>query len=79
MGGKKKSSSFGFLSMFNIFKSKKKQMRGGYYDGYENGMRGMRIWPSDEDAGRWGVADPTIDKKAAAFIAHKKKRVFESA
>ncbi|KAI9081006.1 hypothetical protein K1719_036986 [Acacia pycnantha] len=48
------------------------------HDGYDNGMKNIKIWPSDEDAGRWGVADPAIDTKAAAFIAHK-KLVFETA
>ncbi|KAK4282679.1 hypothetical protein QN277_014026 [Acacia crassicarpa] len=76
MGGNKNKPSFSFLSIYNIFRSKKK---GVYHDGYDNGMKNIKIWPSDEDAGRWAMADPAIDTKAAAFIAHKKKRVFETA
>ena len=41
-------------------------------------MSGTKIWPSDEDKGRWGVADPVIDMRATAYIAQYKKRVSES-
>ncbi|KAI4349858.1 hypothetical protein L6164_010405 [Bauhinia variegata] len=78
MGGnnrQRKSSSF--MSVFSIFKSSNKQ-RGGYYDAYEEASRARKVWPSDEDRGRWGVADPVIDMKAEAFIAKYKKKVSES-
>ncbi|KAJ7973202.1 Ribosomal protein S12 [Quillaja saponaria] len=76
MGGnnrqRKTSSAFSF---FNFFKSKKP--RGGS-DAYDDGSKARKIWPSDEDRGRWGVAEPDIDRKAEAFIAQYKKRVTES-
>ncbi|KAJ1393307.1 hypothetical protein SESBI_35027 [Sesbania bispinosa] len=78
MGGKnrqRKSSSF--LSVFNIFKSNKN--RGGGAGYYEEGPKpGTKVWPSDEDKGRWGVADPAINMRATAFIAEYKKRISES-
>lgn len=80
MGGKnrqRKSSSF--LSVFNIFKSNKYRGEGNYYNAYEEGVKaGTKVWRSDEDRGRWGVADPVIDMRAAAYIAQYKKRVSES-
>lgn len=80
MGGnnrQRKSSSF--MSVFKIFKSNNRHRGGGgYHDAYEEGTRARKVWPSDEDRGRWGVAEPGIDMKAAAFIAQYKKRVSES-
>ncbi|KAI4301650.1 hypothetical protein L6164_034906 [Bauhinia variegata] len=79
MGGnnrQRKSSSF--MSVFGIFKSNNKHRGGGYYDAYEESLRARKVWPSDEDRGRWGVADPRIDMKAEAFIAQYKKKVSES-
>ncbi|CAK8572576.1 unnamed protein product [Lathyrus sativus] len=77
MGGnnnyRKSKSSW---SVFNIFKSSSnKQRDGGYYDhaAYAN-----KVWPSDEDRGNWGVADPVIDMRATAFIAQYKKRISDS-
>ncbi|CAK8572577.1 unnamed protein product [Lathyrus sativus] len=77
MGGnnnhRKSKSSW---SVFNIFKSNSnKQRDGGYYDhaAYDN-----KVWPSDEDRGNWGVADPVIDMRATAFIAEYRKRISES-
>lgn len=79
MGGKnrqRKSSSF--LSIFNIFKSNKHR-GGSNYNAYEEGTRpGYKVWPSDEDKGSWGVADPVIDMRASDFIARYKKRVSDS-
>ncbi|CAL0320918.1 unnamed protein product [Lupinus luteus] len=72
----KKSS---FRSIFNIFKSNNKNRGRGYNDTYDEGSKvWTKVWPSDEDKGRWGVADPVIDMKATAFIAQYKKRVSES-
>ncbi|MED6208454.1 hypothetical protein PIB30_045181 [Stylosanthes scabra] len=89
MGGnnrQRKSSSF--MSVFNIFKSNNSRHRGnnnsssnyngGYYYYEEGAKAGTKVWPSDEDRGRWGVADPVIDMKASAFIAKYKKRISDS-
>ncbi|KAI9098961.1 hypothetical protein K1719_024728 [Acacia pycnantha] len=76
MGGsnnKQRKSSSGFMSVFSMFKSNKN--RGGYYDSYDDGTKARKMWPSDEDRGRWGVAEPGIDTKAEAFIAGYKRRV----
>jgi hypothetical protein len=83
MGGnnnqRKSSKSSSFRSVFNIFKSSSNKQRGGgggYY--YDNGAYDNKVWPSDEDRGSWGVADPVIDMRATAFIAQYKKRISES-
>lgn len=68
------------MSVFNIFKSNNRNRGGGNYNAYyeERPKPGTKVWPSDEDRGRWGVADPVIDMKATAFIAQYKKRNSES-
>nr|XP_027189907.1 uncharacterized protein LOC113786344 [Cicer arietinum] len=80
MGGnnQRKSKSSSFKSVFNIFKSSSNKQRG--YDYYDDDCAKQRnkVWPSDEDRGSWGVADPTIDMRATAFIAQYKKRITES-
>ncbi|CAJ2628958.1 unnamed protein product [Trifolium pratense] len=73
MGGDKKKSSSGCFSIFNIFSSKNKS-RGGYYD-YEYRRK---TWPSDEDKGNWGVAEPNINMRAEDFIRKYKNRISES-
>ncbi|KAK7269479.1 hypothetical protein RIF29_22208 [Crotalaria pallida] len=79
MGGNKQKKSSSFKSVFNIFKSNNKHRGGGYNDGYDDAPRTWtKVWPSDEDRGRWGVADPVIDMRATAFIAQYKKRVSDS-
>jgi len=78
MGGnnqRKSSKSSSFRSVFNIFKSSSNKQRGYYYD---HGAYDNKVWPSDEDRGSWGVADPVIDMRATAFIAQYKKRISES-
>ncbi|KAG5077234.1 hypothetical protein JHK82_055929 [Glycine max] len=79
MGGNRQRKSSSFKSVFNIFKSSNRQ-RGGHYDAnYDDAPKQWtKVWPSDEDRGRWGVADPVIDLRATAFIAQYKKRVSES-
>lgn len=73
----RKSSSF--LSIFNIFKSNNKHRGESNYKAYEEGTKtGSKVWPSDEDKGSWGVADPVIDMRATAYIAQYKKRVSDS-
>ncbi|RDY14513.1 hypothetical protein CR513_00418, partial [Mucuna pruriens] len=82
MGGKNRQRKSSFLSVFNIFKSNNKQRGGSNYNTYyEEGPKvvsGTKVWPSDEDKGRWGVADPVIDMRATDFIAKYKKRISES-
>ncbi|KAK7269480.1 hypothetical protein RIF29_22209 [Crotalaria pallida] len=81
MGGNKQKKSSSFKSVFNIFKSNSKHSRGGGYDDayYDDAPKAWtKVWPSDEDRGQWGVADPVIDMRATAFIAQYKKRVSES-
>ncbi|CAL1407798.1 unnamed protein product [Linum trigynum] len=70
MGGKAKSKSGGsFWS--NLFRGGRRSSSYGDYGAAEEyGGGGRRVWASDEDkAGKW-VADPRIDTKASAFIAH---------
>ncbi|KAH1259185.1 hypothetical protein HKD37_03G008666 [Glycine soja] len=77
MGGKNRQRKSSFFSVFNIFKSNNKQRGGSNYNTfYDEGPKvsGTKIWPSDEDKGRWGVADPVIDMRATAYIAQYKKR-----
>lgn len=65
MGGnnrQKKQSSF---SLFGMFKSKRSK-RGDEYKAEEY-VKAYKVYPSDEDRGRW-VAEPGIDKKASAYI-----------
>ncbi|KAK7284464.1 hypothetical protein RJT34_19210 [Clitoria ternatea] len=79
MAGKNRQRKSSFLSVFNIFKSSNKHRGGSNYNTYEEGPKlGTKVWPSDEDKGRWGVADPVIDMRATAFIAQYKKRISES-
>ena len=72
-GNNRQRKSSSFFSVFGLFKSKKG--KGGYYESYD---QVSKPWPSDEDRGRWGVAEPGIDMKAEAFIAQYKKRILES-
>ena len=73
-GNNRQRKSSSFLSVFGLFKPKKG--KGGYY--YKSYDEVSKQWPSDEDRGRWGVAEPGIDMKAEAFIAQYKKRILES-
>ncbi|CAL5208727.1 unnamed protein product [Lathyrus oleraceus] len=72
-GNRQNKSSSGFFSIFECFISKNKH-RAGYYD-YDSGRR---TWPSDEDKGNWGVAEPNINRRADDFIRKYKSRVSES-
>lgn len=70
MGGNsrqtKKSVSF---SVFNIFKARRPTRR--VNDSYEDASNTRRVFPSDEDGkGPWKVADPLINTKTSAFLAH---------
>ncbi|MCH85163.1 hypothetical protein A2U01_0006007 [Trifolium medium] len=70
MGGK----SISFMSLCNIFKSISSfnKKRGGVYDDHD--VSNKKVWPSDEDGGPWGVAEPGIDIRATNFIEGVKKR-----
>ncbi|KAJ9186063.1 hypothetical protein P3X46_005609 [Hevea brasiliensis] len=62
---KKSVSLFGF----NIFKPRKPTRR--VDDSHEDIHNTGRVYPSDEDGkGPFKVADPAIDIKTSAFIAH---------
>ncbi|CDP15174.1 unnamed protein product [Coffea canephora] len=70
-GGKQKkssgsSSSFSFFSMFKTKSRRADDMKDDY-------MKAYKVWPSDEDRGRW-VAEPGIDRKASAFINSRTER-----
>jgi hypothetical protein len=76
-GNNQRKSKSSLKSIFNIFKSSSNKQRG--YDYYDDGAKQWnKVWPSDEDRGSWGVADPVIDMRATAFIAQYKKRISES-
>lgn len=74
MGGNKrqKKSSFSF---FSLFKSRKPRRGDDIEDSY---LSARRVWPSEEDRGRW-VAEPGIDNKAAAFIDRIHKNIVSEA
>ncbi|KEH16428.1 DUF761 domain protein [Medicago truncatula] len=71
-GNRRNKSSTSFFSIFNCFTSKNKY-RSGYYDDC-----GRKTWPSDEDKGNWGVAEPNINRRAEDFIRKCKNRISES-
>ncbi|KAK1386317.1 hypothetical protein POM88_024052 [Heracleum sosnowskyi] len=64
MGGNRQKKSFG---IFSIFKSTKTR-RGRDVGGTDDCVKSYKVYPSDEDRGRW-VAEPGIDKRASAYIA----------
>ncbi|CAN1161685.1 hypothetical protein LINPERPRIM_LOCUS1566 [Linum perenne] len=67
MGGKGKSGGSFFGHLFR--RGRRSSTTSGDHDDQMYGG-GWRAWTSDEDkAGRY-VADPRIDTKASAFIAH---------
>ncbi|KAL8545317.1 hypothetical protein ACS0TY_005483 [Phlomoides rotata] len=65
---RQKKSSF---SLFSLFKSKRMSKRVEDFSSREEDyyeVKAYKVYPSDEDRGRW-VADPGIDKKASAYIS----------
>ncbi|XP_054799970.1 uncharacterized protein LOC129304366 [Prosopis cineraria] len=74
---RKSSSSSSFTSIFNIFRSSRREDY-SEHSGEGTSMGWTKVWRSDEDRGQWGAAEPGIDKKAADFIARYKKKVTES-
>lgn len=76
MGGSKQkkassssSSSGSSFSFFSLFKNKPRRE----YEVKDDFVRAYKVWPSDEDRGRW-VAEPGIDMKASAFISSRTER-----
>lgn len=66
MGGNNSDQKKCF-GLFNIFKTTRP--RGGNdVSGADDLVKAYKVYPSDEDRGRW-VAEPGIDKKAADYIA----------
>lgn len=67
MGSEKLKKSFGVFN--NMFKTKIRSRRGDDPSGISDEfMKAYRVFPSDEDRGRW-IAEPGIDRKASAYIA----------
>ncbi|KAG6389129.1 hypothetical protein SASPL_150588 [Salvia splendens] len=65
MAGNKKKSSF---SLFSFFKGRSSSSRGRSYEVRDEYVKAYKVYPSDEDRGRW-VAEPRIDEKASAYIS----------
>lgn len=67
MGGDnyKQKKSHGLLNMFKTKRARRNDDVSWLSDDF---MKPYRVYPSDEDRGRW-IAEPGIDKKASAFIA----------
>ncbi|GFP80395.1 hypothetical protein PHJA_000182900 [Phtheirospermum japonicum] len=57
------------FSLFGLFKGKSSSRSRGGGDDYRDYeyVKAYKVYPSDEDRGRW-VAEPGIDKKASAYI-----------
>ncbi|KAL2254225.1 UNVERIFIED_CONTAM: hypothetical protein Sindi_0217200 [Sesamum indicum] len=64
MAGKKKSS----FSLFSLFKGGRNSRHRRGDDGRDDYVKAYKVYPSDEDRGRW-VAEPGIDEKASAYIS----------
>lgn len=71
---RQKKSSSGPFSLFNIFKGKSSRGRRAAEDTFPpDSLKAYKVWPSDQDEGRY-VADPGIDKKASLYISAMKKK-----
>ncbi|KAH7834665.1 hypothetical protein Vadar_018389 [Vaccinium darrowii] len=55
-------------AVLNMFKTKRVSSRKVEDSSWDDSMRYYKVWPSDEDRGRY-VAEPGIDRKASAYIA----------
>ncbi|CAA0816566.1 Unknown protein [Striga hermonthica] len=64
---KKQQKKSSFSSLFTLFKGlgSRGRARDEARDEY---VKAYKVYPSDEDRGRW-VAEPGIDKKASAYIS----------
>ncbi|PIN10017.1 hypothetical protein CDL12_17398 [Handroanthus impetiginosus] len=68
MAGNNRQKKSTFSSLFGLFKSgKNSRTRKGELDGRDDYVKAYKVYPSDEDRGRW-VAEPGIDQKASAYI-----------
>lgn len=57
------------FGLFNNMLKTKRARRGEDLSGISDEfMKAYRVFPSDEDRGRW-IAEPGIDRKASAYIA----------
>ncbi|KAL6517857.1 hypothetical protein OROMI_033558 [Orobanche minor] len=63
---KQKKQCFSVFSLFGGKRACKARRRDD--DHSDDHVKAYKVYPSDEDRGRW-VADPEIDKKASAYIA----------
>ncbi|KAL1566080.1 hypothetical protein AAHA92_01727 [Salvia divinorum] len=61
--GNKKKSSFSLARLF-----KGKSCRSREMEVRDECVKAYKVYPSDEDRGRW-VAEPGIDEKASAYIS----------
>lgn len=66
-----KSSSclIAFFSIFSTSTANYKKSRSA-----ADIMRPQKVWPSDEDGGRWGVGRPGIDRDASHYIGGVKDK-----
>lgn len=62
---RERKSSF---SLFGFFKGKSSRVRRGGDAARDEHMKPYKVYPSDEDRGRW-FSEPGIDKKASAYIS----------
>ncbi|XP_051147189.1 uncharacterized protein LOC127262519 [Andrographis paniculata] len=69
-GRQKKQSSFSLFGMFRGGRNRgSKGGRRSIEEEQEYSVKAYKVYPSDEDRGRW-VAEPGIDNKASAYITH---------
>lgn len=61
---KHSGSSFSLFGMFKSRNSRSKRVD----DSRDEYVKAYKVYPGDEDRGRW-VAEPGIDKKASAYIS----------
>lgn len=66
MAGNNRQQKSSF-SLFSLFKGRSSRARRGD-DSRDEYVKAYKVYPSDEDRGRW-VAEPGIDKKASAYIS----------
>ncbi|CAA3012562.1 Hypothetical predicted protein [Olea europaea subsp. europaea] len=69
-----KKSSSGSISLFSIFKAKNSRALRSESTRDNDSVKAYKVWPSDEDRGRWGVAEPGIDQKAYDYIASRTEK-----
>lgn len=65
---RQKKSSGSSFSLFSLFKGRNSSRARRGDDTRDEYVKAYKVYPSDEDRGRW-VAEPGIDKKASAYIS----------